>query len=453
MTLIHTILAFLVAIGILITFHELGHYLVARLCNVKVLRFSLGMGKVIFSRRFGADQTEWAISALPLGGYVKMLDLREQDEDAATLSPEELKREFTHQSVWKRIAIVAAGPIANFLLAIMLFAVLFMVGVPEPIAKLRQPAVSTEAYQAGIRGNEFITAVNGKPIALWSELHWELLQLALDKQSATLTLEVKPAGQSHQVTLPLAQLTAEDLQTPFLHKLGLDLAFARAQLGDIKPDGAAMRAELEKGDIVLKIDGKPILDSLDLIETVRAAPSKLLHFTVDRAGQIREFPVTPDAVTIDGEQIGKINVDLRALPEMQLQQDGFFTAIGKATIRTWDTSVLILKTLGKMVVGQASLKNVTGPLTIADFAGQTAKIGWISYVSFLALISVSLAVMNLLPIPVLDGGHLLYYALEILTGRPVSTRFMEMGQRLGITLLMLLMMVAFYNDIVRLLNP
>jgi regulator of sigma E protease len=452
MNFIHTVLAFLIAIGILIAFHELGHYFVARLCNVKVLRFSLGMGKVVFSRRFGPDQTEWVISALPLGGYVKMLDLREQEEGAMALSPSELKREFTNQSVWKRIAIVAAGPAANFLLAIIFFSVLYMVGVPEPIAKLRQPAVSTEAYQVGIRGNEFVTAVNGKPIQLWSELRWELLQLALDKQAATLTLVTKLSNQSHQVTLSLNQLSSDDLQSNFLNKLGLNLALSQAQLGKVTTDGPAMRAGLMQGDTVLKIDGKTIVDSLDLIETVRASPNKLLHFTIDRSGVIRELSVTPDAVTVDGKTIGKLNVEVSSRPEMQNHQDSLFTAAQKATERTWSTSILILKTLGKMVVGEVSLKNVTGPLTIADYAGQTAKIGWVSYISFLALISISLGVMNLLPIPVLDGGHLLYYALEVLTGRPVSPRFMELGQRVGIAALMLLMATAFYNDIVRLLS-
>ena len=449
MNLIYSALFFLVAICILITFHELGHYVAARLCNVKVLRFSLGMGKVLFSRRFGADQTEWVISALPLGGYVKMLDVREQDEKL--MAPCELKREFTRQSVWKRIAIVVAGPVANFLLAIVLFSVLFMMGVPEPIAKFRQPATSTAAYQAGLRGDELVTAVNGQPITLWSELRWELLNAALDKQSATLTV-VKPSGYSQLVKLSLDQLSPDDLQTNFLSKLGLNLALSRAQLGEVKPDSPAARAGLEKGDMVLQIDKENIPDSLALIETVHAAPNKLLHFTIDRSGVLREFAVVPDAINVDGQFIGKLNVEVRSLPEMKKHQDSLLTSIQKASQRTWITSVLILKTLGKMLIGEVSLKNVTGPLTIADYAGQTAKIGWISYFSFLAFISISLGVMNLLPIPILDGGHLLYYSLEVLTGRSVSPRFWEIGQRAGIAVLMLLMAIAFFNDIMRLLS-
>jgi len=453
MNLIYSALFFLVAICILITFHELGHYLVARLCNVKVLRFSLGIGKVLFSRRFGTDQTEWVISALPFGGYVKMLDLREKDEK--TLTSSELKREFTRQSVWKRIAIVAAGPVANFLLAVILFSVSFMVGVPEPTAKLRQPVTSTVAHLAGIRGGELVTAVNGQPITLWSELRWELLHAALNKQAANLTLMAAssedPGQQSYQIRLPLDQLSPDDLQTNFLNKLGLNLALSKAQLGAAEPDGPAARAGLEKGDTVIQIDGKNIPDSLALIEAVQAAPNKPLYFTIDRAGVRREFSVVPDSITVDGQLIGKLKVEVRSVPEMQTHQDSLFIAVEKAAQRTWNTSVIILKMLGKMMTGEASLKNVTGPLSIADYAGQTAKIGWISYINFLAFISISLGVMNLLPIPILDGGHLLYYALEVLTGRPVSARFWEIGQRAGIAVLVLLMMIAFFNDITRLL--
>ncbi|PRC92153.1 RIP metalloprotease RseP [Solimicrobium silvestre] len=447
MSFIHTALAFLFALCTLIVFHELGHYWVARLCNVKVLRFSLGMGKVLFSRRFGPDQTEWVISALPLGGYVKMLDSREQE--LGEIAPADLAREFTRQSVWKRIAIVAAGPLANFILAIFLFSILYMVGMPEPIAKLRHPAPSTQAYQAGIRGDELVTAVNSKPIQFWSELRWELLQQAVDKQAATLTLVSD--GSTRQVTLSLDGLSPQDLETDFLSALGLSLALSKAQLGQVVPDGPAMRAGLQKDDIVTEIDGKVIFDSLDLIETVRASPNKLLQLKVSRSGAILEFTATPEAVTVNGQLIGKLNVEVRSTPEVLDHQESLFAAIQKASQRTWSTSVLTLKMIGKMVLGEVSLKNITGPLTIADYAGQTAKIGWISYVNFLAFISISLGVMNLLPIPVLDGGHLLYYSLEVLTGRPVSTRFWEMAQRAGLAILMILMFVAFFNDIVRLL--
>ncbi|MET3121798.1 regulator of sigma E protease [Oxalobacteraceae bacterium GrIS 2.11] len=449
MNLIQTILAFLFALGVLIVFHELGHYWVARLCKVKVLRFSVGMGKVVFSRRFGPDQTEWVISATPLGGYVKMLDAREAD--GGQIAPEELAREFTSQSVWKRIAIVAAGPIANFILAIVLLTVLFMNGIPEPIAKLHQPSVSSTAYQIGARGNELVTAVNGKPIQLWSELRWELLQSAIEKKSAVLTVRPESSDLSEEIIVPLEHLSGQDMETDFLSKLGLTLALSQAQLGNIMPDSPALHSGLQKGDVILEIDGKPVLDSLDMISTVRAAPNQLLHFKVSRSGAILEFLVTPAAEKTATGQIGKLKVEVSSTPEMLNHQDSLIDALPKAVERTWSTSILTLRMIGKMIIGEVSLKNITGPLTIADYAGQTAKSGWVSYINFLAFVSISLGVMNLLPIPVLDGGHLLYYSLEVLTGRPVSTRLWEMSQRAGLAILMLLMVIAFFNDIVRLL--
>ena len=458
MSLIETICAFLFALGVLIVFHELGHYWVARLCNVKVLRFSVGMGKVLFSRRFGGDQTEWVISAVPLGGYVKMLDAREQGDDS--IAPQDLAREFTHQSVWKRIAIVAAGPLANFVLAIVLLTFLFMVGTPEPVAKLHSPALASVAYQSGIRGNELVTAVNGKPIQLWSELRWELLQSAIEKRDAILTVvganDAEGANQNvyqitQQIILPLTQLSSDDIQSDFLTKLGLNLALSKAQLGNLMPDSPALRAGLQKGDIILDIDGKTILDSLDLIDAVQASANKLLKIKVDRSGAILTFLVTPDAEMTEHGAVGKLKVEVSSAPDMLNHQDSLFDAVPKAVERTWSTSVMTLQMVGKMIIGEVSLKNITGPLTIADYAGKTAKSGLISYLNFLAFISISLGVMNLLPIPILDGGHLLYYSLEVLTGRPVSARLWEISQRAGIAILMLLMVLAFFNDVVRLL--
>jgi len=449
MNLIQTTLAFLFALGILIVFHELGHYWVARLCNVKVLRFSLGMGKVLYSRRFGPDQTEWALSAVPLGGYLKMLDVREQDGEK--IAPQDLSREFTHQSVWKRIAIVAAGPIANFVLAIVLLTFLFMAGVPEPVAKLHQPPISSLAYQWGVRGNELVTAVNGKPIQLWSELRWELLQSVIEKQGAILTVRPEDSEQTEQIVIPQEQLSGQDIESDFLSTFGLTLALSHAQLGNLMPGSPALRGGLQKGDIIVDIDGKAILDSLDLINIIRASPNKQLQFKVNRSGTTLELLVTPDAENTEKGVVGRLKVEVSSAPEMQNHQDTLIDAVPKAIQRTWATSILTLKMIGKMVVGEVSLKNITGPLTIADYAGQTAKSGVISYISFLAFISISLGVMNLLPIPILDGGHLLYYSLEVLTGRPVSTRLWEISQRAGLAILMLLMVIAFFNDIVRLL--
>jgi len=455
MTLLQTILAFLVVIGILIVVHELGHYWVARWCGVKVLRFSVGMGKVVYSRRVGPDQTEWALSLLPFGGYVKMLDAREQD--LAGLPESDLRREFTRQNVWKRIAIVAAGPIANFLLAIVLFSGLFMHGIPEPVPKLRAMATDTAAHQSGLRGGERITAVNGEPIRIWSDLRWKLLQAALEKNPAKLDIERSNALQPDVksvdvVNLSLDSVTAKDMESDFLQKLGLELARPKAILGKPVTDGPAMRAGLRENDMVMAINGETLVDGLRFLEVVRESAGKPLTMQLLRDGVPMTIDVTPVASMQGGKSVGRIQVEMPLMPEMTVADDPPLTAIVKGAQKTWDTSVLTLKMVGKMLIGEVSIKNVTGPITIADYAGQTARIGLISYLSFIALISISLGVMNLLPIPVLDGGHLLYYSVEVLTGKPVPARFGEMAQRAGAGILMTLMAVAVFNDIMRLVS-
>ncbi|MFJ3044919.1 RIP metalloprotease RseP [Herbaspirillum chlorophenolicum] len=454
MTLLHTLIAFFVALGTLVVVHELGHYLVARWCGVKVLRFSVGMGRIVWSRRFGRDQTEWALSILPLGGYVKMLDAREQDlED---IPEEDLKREFTRQSVWRRIAIVAAGPAANFLLAILLFAGLYMHGVPEPVPTLRAAAQSTAAYQSGLRGGDRITAINGEPVHVWSEVRWKLMQLVLEKADARVDVERPdpngPGKLLNTVTLRLNEVGSGDLEGDFLSKLGLALARPPAVLGNIL-DGPAKSAGLQTGDKILAIDGEPVRDGLAFVEKVRESAGKRLMLHGVRGNSAFDVAVVPDSVadSASGKQIGRIKVEVPLAPEMATISDGPLEAVAKGARRTWDTSIMTVKMIGKMIVGQVSWKNITGPITIADYAGQTARVGLVSYLSFLAFISISLGVMNLLPIPVLDGGHLLYYALEILTGRRVSERFGEIAQRAGLGILMALMLVAAFNDIVRLM--
>jgi len=452
---LHTLLAFLVVIGTLVVFHELGHYLVARWCGVKVLRFSVGMGKIIYSRRFGRDQTEWALSILPLGGYVKMLDAREQD--LTGLPPEDLAREFTRQSVWRRIAIVAAGPIANFLLAIAIFSGLYINGIPEPVPKLRAVPEKSVAHQTGLRGGELITAINGEPIRIWSDLRWKLLQAAIEKSPVRLDVQRSNPGPSggqllDTVTLPLSGLSAKDLEGDFLRQLGLDVARPQAVLGKILPDGAGMQAGLRTGDAILEVNGLPIADGLAFVELVRASPGKPLKINGLRDKQEFSLTVTPVAEIQNGQSIGRIQVEVPLAPEMIIASEDPLTALNKAVKRTWDTSVLTLKMLWKMIIGEISWKNITGPITIADYAGQAARIGAISFLSYIAFISISVGVMNLLPIPVLDGGHLLYYSLEVLTGRPVSERFGEIAQRAGMGILMTLMLVAIFNDIARRLS-
>ena len=453
MTLITTLLAFIVALGSLVTLHELGHYLVARLCGVKVLRFSVGMGKVVYSRKFGKDQTEWAISALPLGGYVKMLDSR--DPETGALTDADMAREFTRQSVWRRMAIIAAGPLANFLVAIVLYAGLFMHGIEEPSSKIGVVAEQSTAYLAGLRTGDTVHSVNGSDVASWSELRWELMQAALDKQAARIEVR-RPDRGVQEATIAAASLAELDLEGDVLGKLGLVLARPAPVLGKIMPGGAAERAGLQPGDLILAIDDKPMTDGIAVIETLMASPGKTLQVLLRRHGQDLSVPVTPEGEAGKGSQaavtVGKIKAEIALTPDMIVVASGPFQAVGKGVVKVWDTSIMSLKMLGKMLTGEVSLKNVTGPITIADYAGQTARIGLVSYLSFIAFISISLGVMNLLPIPVLDGGHLLYYSLEVLTGRPLPERVGEIAQRLGLGLLLTLMVLAVFNDVLRLLN-
>jgi regulator of sigma E protease len=455
-TLLQDALAFLVVLGSLVVVHEMGHYWVARWCGVKVLRFSVGMGKIIFSRKVGPDQTEWAISILPLGGYVKMLDAREQD--VTQLTEQELRREFTRQSVWRRIAIVAAGPLANFALAILVLSGLNMAGAPEPSTRIRSVPPQSAAYQAGLRGGEWVTAVNGKPVRGWLEMRWELMQAALEKSPARLDLQrpslTAPASGMwlDTVTLPLASLSPQDLEGNFLAKLGIDYARPQAVLGKVDLDGPAEQAGLKEGDVIVAVNDQPVADALAFVDLVHASGGRTLTVKVRRgAGGEQEFvaQVTPRSEQVNGQTIGRIKVAIPSQPEMVLVRSGPWAATLKAARQTWSTSAVTLKMFGKMLIGQASWKNVTGPISIADYAGQTARIGLVSYLNFIAFISISLGVMNLLPIPVLDGGLLLYYSLEVLMGRPLPARFNEIAQRVGLSLLMMLMVVAIFNDIGR----
>ena len=446
MNLIQTILAFLLALGPLIIFHELGHYTVARLCGVKVLRFSVGMGKVVWSRKFGPDQTEWAVSALPLGGYVKMLDNR--DPATAAKTEEEAKREFTRQSVWKRIAIVAAGPVANFILAIAVFAGLYMHGIADASTRVRFMPETAAVYQAGLRAGDRIVAVNGNPVATWSDLRFEVLQAAIDKSELRFDV-VQPGGARFEAVVPAAALNVNDIDKDVLAVLGLAAERAPAQIGEVFADGAAARAGMKAGDIITCVDGKPVRDGIEFTQMIRASGGRTLALGGTRSGAPLSLTVTPlvDAAS----KAAIIKAQVLSLAEMVTVPAGPASAVAKAARTTWESSIMQVKLIGKMIMGEVSLKNVTGPITIADYAGQTARTGPIEFLRFIALISISLGVMNLLPIPVLDGGLLLYYSLEVLTGRPLPERVNEIAQRAGVGLLFMLMALAVFNDVARLL--
>ena len=452
MNLAITITAFVFALGVLIVIHEYGHYLVARLCGIKVLRFSVGFGRPLWKVRRGRDQTEWVIAALPLGGYVKMLD-----EHEGPVAPEELHRAFNRQSVWRRIAVVVAGPAANLLLAIAFYWALFVGGVQEAKPVLAAPEAGTVAEASGIARGETILKINGEPVASWQQVRWQLLQLAVERQPAR--LEVIDAKQRLTWrTLDLSRFDLEGFDSDPLARLGLRLNRPDVApiIGTVVPGSVAEAGGLRAGDRVISIDGGAILVWEDVVKAVRAHPAETLQLQILREGNRIEIRLRPEAVQQNGERFGRIGaapqVDAGAMKDLVATvRYAPWPALVLAFERTWETSAFSLKMLGKMAIGEVSWKNLSGPVTIADYAGQSAQLGIGAYVAFLALISISLGVLNLLPIPLLDGGHLLYYLVEIFKGSPLSERAMELGQRLGLTLLLSLMAFAFYNDLNRLL--
>ncbi len=454
MTLLSTIFAFVVALGILITFHEFGHYLVARWSGVKVLRFSIGFGQPLFKKRLGKDQTEWVIAALPLGGYVKMLDEREGE-----VLPQDLARAFNRQPVSKRFAIVAAGPVANFLLAILLYWVLFMSGVSgiKPVLGPVKPL--TPAAFSAFEEGETIVKIENESVATWQDVRWILLTHAVDRNPEVTVETVTDRGEVFRRKLNLSSMEANDLDGNFLEKIGL-INYQPAMapvIGRVITDGAGYRAGLLAGDEILAINNQDILSWGEFVKEIRDNPGQLLLLEILRDGKIIDVSATPDKAIEGNTEIGKIGVapkiDRAAIDKFLVNVSyPAGTALLKALDKTWEMTIFTFRMLGKMVVGEVSWKNMSGPITIADYAGQSAQMGIIAYLGFLALISVSLAVLNLLPIPVLDGGHLMYYVVEIIRGSPLSERAMAIGQQIGMTMLFTLMVIAIYNDIYRLIS-
>jgi len=453
MNLFEYLIPFVLALGLLILVHELGHYLVARWCGVKVLRFSIGFGRPLLSWTAGADRTVWALAAFPLGGYVKMLDEREGEVPAA-----ELHRAFNRQVVGRRFAIVAAGPIANFLLAIVLYWGLFATGTEELKPQLALTEGQSIAADAGIREGDLVVAVDDEPVRSWPELRWVLLRHVLDAREVTLRVRTAEGVDAFR-SLKLTGIAIEDGENDLIANIGLRPWRPKIEpvIGKIVEGGAGARAGLMAGDRFVSLDGKPLDSWIDLVERVRDNPARPLVAVILRDERPMEIRLTPDAADDKGRQVGKIGV---AVAEPKGGREAMFAVVRygpvdglvKALTQTWETSVLSLKMIGRMLTGDISWKNLSGPLTIADYAGQSARLGLDHYLKFVALISISLGVLNLLPIPVLDGGHLLYYVIEIIKGGPIPERIMEIGQQIGLVALAMLMAFAFYNDINRLIS-
>lgn len=453
-----TVLAFLAALALLIAVHEYGHYRVAVACGVKVLKFSIGFGKTIFKWQPKGLDTEFVIGILPLGGFVKMLDERQ-----APVLADQKHLAFNTQPLWKRASIVVAGPVANLVLAIFLYAIVNWNGVQEAKAILASPMVSSVAQRAGLVGGEYVLQASFVeedliPIQSMEDLRWLITRGALNGQNVRLAVAASAGSPTREVILDLESLDVKEVDAQLFQKIGITGPWTKPILGEIQADGAAKRSGLQAGDIVTKVDDIAIVDGQQLRQIIRDSVSfskgptlgVTRNWTIDRNGQLTVIPVATDIKSDGRNEIGRIGAFVGTLPEMTTVSYGLFDGIQAGAIKTWDVSVLTLKMMGKMLIGEASLKNLSGPLTIADYAGKSANLGLTPYLIFLALISVSLGVLNLLPLPVLDGGHLMYYLWEGLTGKAVSELWTERLQRGGVALLFSMMAIALYNDMTRL---
>ncbi len=445
-----TILAFIVTLAILIVVHEWGHYKVARLCGVKVLRFSVGFGRTLWRRQHG--DTEFVVAALPLGGYVKMLDEREE-----AVPPGELDQAFNRKPLRQRAAIVAAGPAANLILAALLYATQNWIGVEEPKAVLSAPVAGSLAERAGLRSGDWVQRWSregdeAQDVRSMTDLRWQIMQAALDGERLRLEVSDASGRGARPVTLALDSAEKREVDGKFLTQVvGLAPPFAPPVMGDPVAGGPAAKAGLQNGDVVLRVDGQPIGDAHQLRTRIRQlaadGASKPMLWTVQRAATTLELTVQPRVMNENGQRFGRIDAVVGKLPEAVTVRTGVWDGLVRGVSLTWEQSVLTVKMFGRMLIGQASLKNISGPITIADYAGQSAERGIAYYIGFLALVSVGLGVINLMPVPMLDGGHLMYYLFEGLTGRPVPDSWLVWLQRAGAAVLLMMMTLAFYNDL------
>lgn len=452
-----SVIAFIVAIGVLVTIHEFGHYLAARSCGVRVLKFSIGFGKPIFQYQHSPQSTQWVLSWIPLGGYVKMLDSREAETTETRehqINGADWTSAFDRQKTAAKMWIVFAGPLANLLLAFVCYWGLIAqgeVGLKPYIGPIEAGSL---AAQAKLRSGDLVVSLDGQPIQTWQDAQWKLLESWMAHQPVNVVTRTVQ-GESHTHVLPMAALAGEP-EGDVLQKIGISMLMPviPAVIGEVLPGSVAERSGLQIGDRVLKVNNKPVEDWQQFVKWIRASPSQSLKVDYQRDNQLLQVKLLPEAVVEAGQKIGRLGaaVNMDAVDLKPYRVERHYTlaeAAVRAVGRVNETIAFTLKMIGKMLTGQASLKAISGPVSIADAAGETAGLGIKPYIGFIALLSISIAVMNLLPIPVLDGGHLLYHMAELIRGEPLPDKVLEIGQRLGLGLLGALMFIAFFNDINR----
>ncbi len=455
-----SVLGFLLTIGILVAFHEYGHFWVARRLGVRVLTYSLGFGRAIYSTRRGPESIEYRVGLFPLGGYVRMLDEREGPVD-----PAERHRAFNRQPLKVRAAVVAAGPAANVLLALVFWWLMFMVGTQGVLPKVGEIDSGSRMAEAGLQEGDVIRAVDGEPVATLSDLRLSMLKAAIGQRS--LPIGIEREGSDREVTLDLRGLDPlggriGQQPTDILDRVGFSLwrAPAHAEIAEVQPDSVAAAAGLEAGERIVAVEGREYRDPWELIDAIGERADEKTRLTLQGEAGQRNVTVTPRPTEVEGETVGRIGVALSARPldaeaaesMFLVESAGPIEAAGLAVERSWEMTALTLSVFHRLLTGEASVANLSGPVAIADYAGKSLLLGLSTFLGFLALVSLSLAILNLLPIPMLDGGHLLLYVIEAIKGGPVGAAFEEIFARIGILLLGLLMVVVFYNDIARLMH-
>lgn len=450
-----TLIAFVIAIGLLVAVHEWGHFAMARACGVRVLTFSVGMGPRLGSWTSPKTGTQFAIGLLPIGGFVRMLDERE-----APVAVVDRPFAFNLKPLHQRVAVVAAGPAANLVLAVLLYACVNWGGVTQALPVLATPPVDSIAARAGFQGGERVVQVGfsgeeSEPVLSFEDFRWWLTRAALAKRDLDVTFFRAGSLSERQIRLELSALSGHEADASMFRLIGFTGPQAQARLGDISPDGAARSAGLRSGDLVLRVDGNPINDASALRDTIRASGARgkplAQRWEIQRGSEVLQVSVQPRLVIEGRQTFGRVGAAIGSPPAAVTVHHGFWQGLARAAGTTWEVGSMTLRTMGQMLTGEASVKNLSGPITIADYAGKSASLGLSAFLVFLALISVSLGVLNLLPLPMLDGGHLMYYLWEAVTGRPVSDLWTDRLQRVGLAVLMLLMAVAVFNDVTRLL--